>query len=492
MINKIYFIGDHYRGDQDYNIAILFGLISPLFYDLDIQVEILKDTRRFAHSNRWIGSLIKTGNSSLDEYDLSNTAIIGFEMNPMDITFLNSHHIPWIDFEIHPIRFLNDLHFSIKSSFLFDFESLAASENFIKFVANSIKLRNLNQDFHIEENSLMIVAQSPTDKSVFFDNQFKSLSNYMNSLENIVNQYEHVYFRPHPYLSDIEIGKKVMKSLNATLLNQYSYYDLLSSDKLKAISGISSSCLYEAKYFDKDVFFLENRAKIFSQPIALKNILESSNKWLKAFLQSEENFEAMSFPVQDNLCRDFYGYWSYPHHARPIENSNNALVNTAMQEEEDNTIYYSSSILCNTVKGFYLPEVWGVWARSKAAARFVKVTENLQFPVWIDLKLKLKVFEPLLEYSPVIKISQENEVLAYVFFRRQTQEINEIALRVCCEQDACELLFESTHEASPSQFSSGYNRMLGFGMTVISAEIIMKDVESYENNTNPLIVGIAS
>jgi len=472
MINKIYFIGDHYRGDQDRNITILFGLISPLFYDLDIKVEILKNTRPFADSNRWINSLTNIGNSSLDKYDLGNAAIIGFEMNPLDIAFLDLHYIPWIDFEIHPIRFLNDLHFSIKTSFLFDFTTLATSESFIKFAANSIKLRNFNQYFNIEENSLMIVAQSPTDKSVFFDNEFKSLSNYMDTLETIAGQYENIYFRPHPYLSDMEIGKKIMTSLKAVLLDQYSYYDLLSSDKLKAICGISSSCLYEAKYFDKDVFFLENRAKRFSQPVALKNILESSNKWLKAFLQSEENFEAISFPVQDNLCRDFYGYWSYPHHGKPIENSSNALVNTVVQEEEDNTIYYSSSVLYSIGKGFYTPEAWGMWSSGKNAILRIELNDALLSPVHLCIKFGMKIFGPLAEKSPVVKITFGKDQAEYVLFRENMHYVETVELNFLYDGAAAEIVFESTHEDSPLNHGSTDSRNLSFGIDHFSADII--------------------
>jgi len=165
---------------------------------------------------------------------------------------------------------------------------------------------------------------------------------------------------------------------------------------------------------------------------------------------------------------------------------------TLFKVETDEYIYRSQTILCVAEHGFYAPESWGIWARGESATMSVKVTENQEFPVLIDLKLKLKVFTPLLEYSPVIKISQKNQVLAYVFFRKQTQEINEIAIRLRCEQDECELLFESTHEGSPIEFGSVDNRVLGFGMTVISAEIIMNDMENYGNYTNPLIVGIAS
>ncbi|MFJ1269612.1 DUF4214 domain-containing protein [Legionella lytica] len=311
MIKKIFFIGDFYRGNQERNVKVLYELISPVFFNLNIDVRILPEMVNISNQEKWHASLSGIGESILDTYNLDSTAIIGFELNPIDIDYLNSNNIPWLNFEIHPLRFLDDLYFNITSSFAFDFSKLSVNENSIRFAANTIKLKNLNGDFPIKENSLLIVGQSPHDKSVFFDGEFKSLLSYLEALREIIKEYDNIYYRSHPNLSSQDVDAELVRRFDVKSLNHLNYYDALSSEKLVAVCGISSSCLYEALYFDKKVTFLEKRKKQFLKPVKLQKVLECSELWFNYFLLAPDLKRTLSVTVPENLCRDAYGYWAY-------------------------------------------------------------------------------------------------------------------------------------------------------------------------------------
>ncbi len=305
-------MGDHYRRRQARNVKILYGLISPLFLGMDLEMEIFSNDDKYVDEKKWIKSLEGEGTSALESYNFDNAAVIGFEINPIDRTFLNENEVPWVNIEIHPIRFLEDLYFSLTSSFDFDFDSLTCDEKQIYFTANVLKLKNLERPYDMGNNSLVIIGQTADDKSVYFDHTFKSLLDYLEQLEELCKAHDHIYYRPHPIESDKAVDTEIMKRFDASILPDINYYDLLSSDSIKTVCGISSSCLHEARYFYKNVIFLEKRVKEFSQPISLKSLVESDDLWFRGLLSTEKaesNKEIFIF--RENLCRDLYGYWSY-------------------------------------------------------------------------------------------------------------------------------------------------------------------------------------
>lgn len=66
----------------------------------------------------------------------------------------------------------------------------------IEFYANIFKLKS--SQLFIHQNSLLIVGQAFSDKSVFFDDGFKSLEYYFDRLDLITQKYNKVYYRHHP------------------------------------------------------------------------------------------------------------------------------------------------------------------------------------------------------------------------------------------------------------------------------------------------------
>lgn len=344
-IKKIIFISDHYRSRQERNIKILFGLLSPIFMESGISVEMLPDVVQYLDTERWRRGLDGIGVSALSDYCLDDAAVIGFEINPLDITYLNDHDTPWINIETHPIRFLEDLHFSVTASFSFDFDVISCGEKQIQLAANIQKLEYLERSKDLEDNILVILGQTPADKSIYFDGKFKSLLDYTDKLDALCNEHKNVLYRPHPIETDARVDAEIIKRYNASIKNGMNFYELVSAKQVKTVCAISSSSLHEAKYFHKQSIFLEERIKIFSKPISLKSLLECNTLWFDGLLSIDSReFKKEKFEPAANLCRDFYGYWSYETKmTRAADLASRALIKASLAEAEASRIMDSAS-----------------------------------------------------------------------------------------------------------------------------------------------------
>jgi hypothetical protein len=135
----------------------------------------------------------------------------------------------------------------------------------------------------------------------------------MPALEKLCKAHETVYYRPHPIESDPDVDETIKQQLHAqTLPGDIGYYELLSSDAIQTVCGISSSSLHEAPWFGKKALFLEERVKSFSRPVSLASLLNSDDLWFRGLLAlGNEESPKEPFAIPPNTCRDIFGYWSY-------------------------------------------------------------------------------------------------------------------------------------------------------------------------------------
>ena len=117
---------------------------------------------------------------------------------------------------------------------------------------------NMVQDNDLENNAALFIGQTLVDKSVAKDGIFLNVTNYEDKLKELNDKYTKIYYLPHPYLGKARkyIYNWIKKSPYIELLDNRSTYGLLASDKIKKVVGISTSVLYEAQYFNKEVEYL--------------------------------------------------------------------------------------------------------------------------------------------------------------------------------------------------------------------------------------------
>ena len=128
-MHKVLFVGDLYRPGQTENILKTCNCFSPVLKEIGIDYEIHvskhneKDTNIVTFA-LWEQSLVGNGfKSELSSIALSDYLVFGFEMSKVDINYLNKEEYDWINLSIHPLRFMDDLYFSLETSRNIDFSS---------------------------------------------------------------------------------------------------------------------------------------------------------------------------------------------------------------------------------------------------------------------------------------------------------------------------------------------------------------------------------
>jgi len=197
----------------------------------------------------------------INQYDL----IIVYELSNESKRVFENLGLKYIDIWMSPIRFYKDIMFSftsncpsiyskfmkykIEDKLLFDeADKLSKYCSFIK--KDNIKL---------EDNSLLVVGQLFKDKAIMKDGIFLNLINYKKEIQNLSKRYTKLYFLKHPLMSEGEF-KIILEEFenieNFEYLKNVNIYSLLSKVEVKKVISLSSSVLYEAKYFNKDIEYL--------------------------------------------------------------------------------------------------------------------------------------------------------------------------------------------------------------------------------------------
>jgi len=203
--------------------------------------------------------------SYLKRFFSDNTIIIGWELYKPFSDLLSSFGCQIIDLAFHPFKLLNDISYGIYTNNINIYNKLLSyqvSQNTFYYSANYwktfINYENTKPNKNIEENSCIFIGQTMIDKSVEKDGIFLNVTHFEDKLKELSKQYSKVYYIPHPYL-----GRKrkviydfIKKCPYIELLENCSTYELLASDKVKKVVAISTSVLYEAQYFGKEIEYL--------------------------------------------------------------------------------------------------------------------------------------------------------------------------------------------------------------------------------------------
>ena len=318
-MHKVLFVGDLYRPGQKENILKTCNSFSPVLKEIGIDYEIHASKHNEQKITRetfdlWEQSLVGNGfKSELSALDLSGYLVIGFEISKVDINYLNQEGIDWINLSIHPLRFMDDLYFSLETSRNVDFARNSVSTGFIDMSVKVIKQR-YNPNFKKQETrkKLCILGQLPDDKSVFINNTFKVLRDYTEKLDYIVKDFDEVLYKPHPYNLDNKADRYIQKRYNTKHLLEEDIYKVFSLEEISSFCAISSSLLYEANSFGLESIFLDNSPLKFSQPVSYSLLVEDKVFWSKILKTSVSfNLDNLSKALPKNYLRKVYCKWSY-------------------------------------------------------------------------------------------------------------------------------------------------------------------------------------
>ena len=190
---------------------------------------------------------------------INNSLVIYHEIPHIYRTIHAKLNIPYIDMNVHPVRFLDDNFWGMKtnSKQIFDrLKTVQVDEEVFYIYAGMHRANFAQAPLGIAQNSALFAGQTNIDKSLYSNGKFLSIFDFKDKIMDLGEKYDRVYYKPHPYNRDLS---KILEFLGqfpfVETINE-NIYKILSSDYLSNICALTSGSLYEAKYFGKESEFL--------------------------------------------------------------------------------------------------------------------------------------------------------------------------------------------------------------------------------------------
>lgn len=291
-------------------------------------------------------------NEAIFEVDL----IIGFEISPALCQLYEKRKIPYLNFFIHPVRFLPDLLWQISTNDISIYNRLSDMQPVITGIEeaiNQIKFKSAAyqqslQNHFIHGKVAAIFGQSPRDSSIIVNKSYRNLYDYKEEIAALTSGCDDIIVVPHPCESDnIPLIKLIRYLGKGKICNFYSYA-LLADDRIGKVITLSSSIGIEAQYFNKEVNFLIGPALRAGGSMICKNdfiltfgqeILDTSFWNAVLNLKKERLIVANTTFSQMNLVRDLLFDWGYSRNYRIDFRSIYIIGDLTPQEEYFANIY---------------------------------------------------------------------------------------------------------------------------------------------------------
>jgi hypothetical protein len=186
-----------------------------------------------------------------------NALAIGYEMSDAMIAALAEREIPFIDVSLHPIRFLEDLVFALRTNIRAFHDTLidhklsdVAAQNQAALI--QAKAAWMKKPLPLPPGSMLVLGQVDHDRALLQRNGgFHSLGDHLKRLHQLCCDHPKVLFKPHPYDKARSPSQMAVKRLPAIQWTNANFYHLLSQPEIEGVVALNSSGLVEARYFGK-------------------------------------------------------------------------------------------------------------------------------------------------------------------------------------------------------------------------------------------------
>jgi len=189
------------------------------------------------------------------EFNFKDSLVIGFEMAPVMLKIFDKIGIPYIDFMIHPARFMNDLVLGARTNIPNAYDYILKNrlpEGRIVAEAGLRKARLVKaREIPLKSNTAVFAGQVEFDTSLISDSgEFLSVFDFELELRDLVNSYGSVVYKPHPYNKNAKADEMFMDL--GFKKNNDNFYELISQLEISSVYALTSSVVYEASYFGKN------------------------------------------------------------------------------------------------------------------------------------------------------------------------------------------------------------------------------------------------
>jgi hypothetical protein len=254
-------------------------------------------------------------------------AVIGFELAEVQKRLLSMLGIPWVDLNIHPLRFGPDIFFAVQTNHDGVLAALAAhhaEETAFEPWADLIAAMAVKVPIHPPVTEpILLVGQTRVDRALIADGRLLDLGDVAGPLLRAVGREARVLFKPHPYNQagfGLHEAGLPLHRLRETRENAYL---LMAQDGIRRVVGVSSSLVEEARFFGKEGVFLGTPPfRIAPGRDALARGMHASvvEAWLSADFWRDLLAPVMAVTAQDgrrpslgpnalrNALRQFWGF----------------------------------------------------------------------------------------------------------------------------------------------------------------------------------------
>lgn len=223
--------------------------------------------------------------------------VIGFELPEVLIDGLRRLGLPYIDFTIHPVRFMTELAWGARSN-IRDlqeaFEPYMLKEEDIRHQAG-LAIAKYSRFPQLEscmgkENIGLLACQTLLDRVLIQKGRVLTLETFRRQITEASRAHDLLLVKEHPLEKQPPSVIARLRSLPNVAYVKDNFYRLLSQKNLKAVYSISSSCSVEARYFGKSGIHFTEYPLAFSYDamtdstfLAITSCLHKGSLWRAVF-----------------------------------------------------------------------------------------------------------------------------------------------------------------------------------------------------------------
>ncbi len=187
----------------------------------------------------------------------ADALVVGVELPDYLQGVLARRGMPFVDLVAHPVRFMDDLLFAMRTNHAGVHTRLLAHRFDTSRCEGAAGLLQAKAAWmpplEAPAGTALVTGQVATDKAVIdrAQGRFLSLADFTDRLFEICDRHPLVLFKPHPYQGADCPSRRVVQSFGAIRTVTENFYWLLSQEAVTDVYAISSGTTAEAPYFGR-------------------------------------------------------------------------------------------------------------------------------------------------------------------------------------------------------------------------------------------------
>lgn len=186
--------------------------------------------------------------------NLKDSLIFSYEASPALLKAYTRMGLQYIDISIHPLRFLDDYIFAIRTN-INEVRKKILHYKLQKEICNAkahiykAKAAKLNVFQQMPECSVLFAGQMGQDSSLIENGRMLDLNDVKFFIEKAASNYPKVYYKKHPHNKNTKSIEEFISKIKRVEVVDWNIYDALGSGVFSKIVSLSSGVLHEARAF---------------------------------------------------------------------------------------------------------------------------------------------------------------------------------------------------------------------------------------------------